>query len=323
MRAGNEPTRTFSHRTAQQQREELDKALSSQSREEKQRRRDAAAMELVRREQPESLGAPFTTEEARVVFGSTELSSNVEPATVREIAQHVEDSVLSNDPARTNAARLMTRSIDEGRLRIITDEEAGQSHYDHATRAITLNRKGKASARTVAHENAHLSDHQIDATYTARKITQAGEELRSYTTPAGQYATLHYGEERAGKTLMRRIGKANRRGETAAWRDLKRRLGATTDQQALSKVFERMEALGLEPSDAHNLSDIIHAASGGKMRINYGHKQGYWNDSSRVLETWADYNASLVTNPKEAALIRELFPAETAIMDEMLEVMAG
>lgn len=321
MRAGDEPTRTFSHRTAQQQREELDKALSSQSREEKQRRRDAAAMELVRREQPESLGAPFTTEEARAVFGSTELSSNVEPATVREIAQHVEDSVLSNDPARTNAARLMARSIDEGRLRIIADEEAGQSHYDHATRAITLNRKGKASARTVAHENAHLSDHQIDATYTARKITQAGEELRDYTTPAGQYATLHYGEERAGKTLMRRIGKVNRKGETAAWRDLKRKLGVRTDQQAIESIHARRRALGLD--DVHSLSDIIHAASGGHCRINYGHKVEYWSDSSRVLETWADYNAALVTSPMEAQLIRELFPAETAIMDEMLEVMAG
>ena len=40
-----------------------------------------------------------------------------------------------------------------------------------------------------------------------------------------------------------------------------------------------------------------------------------------MLEAWADYSAALVTNPREAVLIRELFPDETAIMEEMMEAM--
>ena len=325
LKADGVNTRAFSQHTVAEQHDELGKVTSSQPAEEKRRRREAAFMEQIRRNAPESLEVPYTTPEALSAYGSTELASNVEPEAVRKLAQCVEDSMLSDDPARRNAARLVARSIDESRLRIIIEENAETSSYNANTKAITLNAKGKASARTVVHENAHLNDHQLDASYTAKKITQTGEELRSYTTPAGQYATLHYGEERAGRTLMRRIGKVNRRGETAAWRDLKRRLEARTDQQAMDAIHERRRALGLGLDDVHSLSDIIHAASGGRLhcRINYGHKVEYWSDSSRVLETWADYNAALVTNPMEAQLIRELFPAETAIMDEMLEVMAG
>lgn len=323
LKAEGVNTRAFSQHTSAEQHDKLGEVTSSQPAEEKRRRREAAAMEQIRRDAPESLEVPYTTPEALSVYGSTELTGNVEPEAVRKLAQGVEDSMLSDDPARRSAARLVARSIDEGRLTITIDEGAETSSYSTNTRAITLNGKGKASARTVVHENAHLSDHQLDATYTAKKITQDGEELRTYTTPAGQYATLHYGEQRAGKTLMRRIGKVNRRGETAAWRDLKRRLGARNDQEAMNAIRERRIAAGLEASEVHGLSDIINAASGGRWWINYRHEPGYWSEHSRVLEAWADYCAALITNPKEAALIRELFPQETAIMDEILEVMAG
>ena len=76
-----------------------------------------------------------------------------------------------------------------------------------------------------------------------------------------------------------------------------------------------------------SLADIVHASSNGKVDIGAGHYKdnnggSYWNDRTRVVETWADYFTALIANPDEAALILELFPMETAIMNEMLEVIA-
>ena len=309
-------------------------AKSSQNREEKQRRRNAAQMEEVRRNAPESLAVPYETDEAKAVYGSAELASTVEPRALSELLQGVEKSALSDDPARRNATRLIARDVSEGRMKVKVNPDADTSHYLPGERTIELSTRGKASARTVAHEAAHLHDHQLNATYVAEKITQDGTELREFVTPEGQYATTHYGEERGrGMTLHRRLGITNRKGETAAWRDLKRRLGAKDDADALRTLRARVTSAGLEPSEASSLSDMLHAASNGRVRFLSGHRPKtitrdgrtitvpYWNESTRVIEAWADYGAALVTSPREAALMRELFPEETAIMEEIMEAM--
>lgn len=100
-----------------------------------------------------------------------------------------------------------------------------------------------------------------------------------------------------------------------------------SDEDTRLFIKSKAKSLGLNAFSMHNMSDIVHSSSNGTVAFGYGHfhKKGerpYWNNSNRTVEVWADYFASLLTNNKEAAFIRYLFPDETAIMEEILEVMA-
>lgn len=306
----------------------------------KQERRRKAAMADV----PE-----FKTAEAKAVLGSTELAAKIDSDTVRKLASDVEDAMSSSDSARRNAARLFAADAKDGRLKIEVVPGAENSNYNMHTKTVTLNESGKASARTIFHEDAHLHDHQSTVAYKSEKPGGDGRRVvREHATSPSDWTTTWYGVERGGKTLANRLGRASRggKGDTAAWRNLKKRLGVRTDSEARAAIRAKIEETGLLDSDGQyskikSLSDIVHAASNGKVEFGYGHwpkqrkradgtvvmRDGkpvmdpYWNETTRVLEPWADFSASLLTNPREAALIRELFPDEAAIMDEIMEAM--
>lgn len=168
-----------------------------------------------------------------------------------------------------------------------------------------------------------------------RESTVNGGADVEQATSAGDWSSMR--SEHGSKTLASRF-RASRSDETPAWRSLKKRLGAETDDEVMAKIYESDPDIAEHPSDFESLSDIINAASNGKKYIKHRHRfrrdadgniirdrhgnpVPYWDNTTRVIETWADYSASLVVNEGESRLIQKLFPEEAAIMDSMMEVM--
>ena len=330
------PTQSFRWLATDGQHGGLEAALSPSAKSQRKQERNRKIAERAMEETPSLASA-----EANTALSSTELNAKIDSGTARQLAERVDDAMKSGDAARMNAARLFAKGVDEDRLRILSTN-AGESKYHPDKKAFTLTAEGAQTTRTIFHEDRHLHDHQSTVTYTAEKMSKNGTELREYTVTDANYTTLGYGAERAGATLENRLGRASKggKGDTAAWRDLKKRLGAKTDDEAKAAIKSKIEAAGLKTSEIRSLSDFVHAASNGKVDFKFGHwpkplmrdgepvmRDGkpvmipHWNETTRVIEPWADYGASLLDNPREAALIRELFPVETGIMDEIAEAM--
>lgn len=297
-------------------RSELKTARKAAAEEEKERRRVAAL-----------------SDEAKVVFESKQFVDTFGAATATRMESSIDDAMNSGDSRRINAAKLLSKDIKDGfEVESVT---TGGSKYLTSVDRVQFDADGAQSPRAIAHELAHRRDYQSTLSYTASKITHDGIADVTLTTSAGSWSTMSF--EYANRTLASRF-KANRDGVTPAWRDLKRRLGVRNDAEVMTKIIEANPDIADHRNDYEGLSDIIHAASNGKQRISAGHffrtdvdgrvirdirgnPVPYWDDTTRVIEPWADYSASLVVNEREAALIQWLFPEETAIMDAMMEVM--
>lgn len=304
---------------------EADEALSRSER--KAARRALIAEELERRRLVDM------SDEARAVEDSARFVEQFGSSVAMDMASAIDGAIKSGDPDRANAARLLAKDIAEGfEVESVT---ADGSKFIPATGEVRFSPDGAHSTRTIAHELAHRRDFVSELNYTARKIGRDGMEDVTLATSAGKWSSMEF--ELDNKTLASRF-RANGRGVTPAWRDLKKRLGVKTDAEAEKKLHELRRAAGLTEDAAESLSDIIHAASNGQIRFRHGHfdrtdadgntvrdARGnpvpYWDGTTRVIEVWADYSASLVVSERESRLIRQLFPDECAIMDAMMEVM--
>ena len=290
-----------------------------------------AAHRLAEEEEKERRRIAALSEEAKAVFENERFVETFGTATASRTEAAIDGAMKSGDVRRVNAAKLLAKDIADGfEVESVTAEG---SKYLTGTGKVQFSPDGAQSPRTIAHELAHRRDDLSALSYTVRKLT--GDV--TLTTSSGSWSSMDF--EHGNKTLAWRF-RASRRGVTPAWRDLKRRLEATTDTEVMAKIYEANPDIADHPSDFAGLSDIIHAASNGKKRIWHGHfwlkdadgnvirdgngnKVPYWNDTTRVIETWADYSAALVSNGREAALIQQLFPEEAAIMDAMMEVMVS
>ena len=271
------------------------------------------------------------SDEAKVVFGSKQFVKTFGNAAASRTETAIEDAMRSGDGRRVNAARLLSRDIKEGFE--VERVDSGGSRYLTGTGKVKLDKDGASSVRTIAHELAHRRDELSALSYIATKLTGDVE----LTTSAGSWSSMDF--EHGNRTLAARF-RASKNGVTPAWKALKRRLKVKSDDEVMAKIYEANPDIVDHPSDFVSLSDIIRAASNGKKSLGYGHayKTGangsvirdargnpvpYWDDTTRVIETWADYSAALVTSEREAQLIQEMFPDEAAIMDAMMEVMVS
>ena len=293
----------------------------------KAERKNATLQEVERRR------VAALSDEAKVPMSSRQFTSTFGHSVASDAERAIDDAMKSGDAARINAARLLSRDIRDGFE--VASLTAGKSCYHTETGRVEFTPDGATSFRTIAHELAHRRDFERALSYVARKITADGEKDVGLTTSAGAWSSTEF--EHGNRTLSSRF-RTNSRGVTPAWRDLKRRLGVGSDVEVVEKVNHLRKSVGLSRDEIESLSDIINAASGGKVSLGYGHPYRtdsdgnpvlgadgkpvpYWNDTTRTIETWADYSASLVSNGRESRLIRELFPDECAIMDAMMEVM--
>lgn len=275
-----------------------------------------AAHRLAEEEEKERRRIAALSEEAKAVFENERFVETFGTATASRTEAAIDGAMKSGDVRRVNAAKLLAKDIADGFE--VESVAAEGSKYLTGTGKVQFSPDGAQSPRTIAHELAHRRDDLSSLSYTARKKTADGHADVTLTTSTGSWSTMSF--EHGNKTLASRF-KASRSGVTPAWRDLKRRLRVRSDAEAKAKLNELRKNAGLARHDAQSLSDIIHAASNGEVSLGYNHAVSYWDDTTRVIETWADYNASLVINGREAKLIQELFPDEVAIMDAMMEVM--
>lgn len=292
-----------------------------------------AARKMATLEEAERRRIENLSDEAKTVFGSKDFVDTFGTAAASRTESAIDNAIKSGDRRRANAAKLLARDIEDGfEVESVT---ARGSKFIPSTGRVQFSPDGAQSARTIAHELAHRRDWRSALSYIAKKITQGGMADVTLTTPAGDWSTLSF--EHGNKTLAARF-RANGKGVTPAWKALKKRLGAKSDDEAKAKLVQLRREAGLSTSDVESLSDIVHAASNGEVSLGYGHRYKtdadgnvirdargnpvpYWDDTTRIIETWADYSASLVSNGREAQLIQQLFPEECAIMDAMMEVM--
>lgn len=272
-------------------------------------RREATLKPRRAKENEMKYGIPLKTDEAKTAITSKWFFNELGSDNAFDVAQMIDDAIASGDKNRALAAKIFVNRLS-GDSPFNAAYDGKRSFFDPLTGMITF-KNHRIEGDTAIHEIAHLIDFKVSIPFGKSSST------------SGSFSSFLF-SSRSGDSL-RSMMKIADNGETQSWTELKRRIGASSDDEA-EEILESLIGDRLQGVKSRLLSDMIHGASNGKVDLGFGHYDesgnSYWDNRTRVLELWADYFSTLIMRPDELALISELFPTETSIMNEMLEVIA-
>ncbi|MBQ9043838.1 MAG: hypothetical protein IJ111_13615 [Eggerthellaceae bacterium] len=263
------------------------------------------------------------TAEGIAMRDSQKLQKAFKPETAARLGCAVEESILSGDATRANAARVFARTV-EGEAKYRRVRNITTARYVPTRREIQIpvikGPDGKNLPRerydlpekVVVHETLHLEDYQGSVNFgidgSLRTSTRQFSS-HQFTTGDG-YIRTHLAED---------------------WADIEQAAvaaGKTVDDFLLDGLAE----YGIGGQDAGPrsfFSDFVDAASNGAVSFGYSHtgeRPGYWLERGGAnigTECIANYGGSAVANPVEYEAIKRFFPRASGTLDKLLEAMAN
>lgn len=252
----------------------------------------------------------LSTAEGIAIRDNESLQKAFKPETAARLGASVENSIVSGDATRANAAKVFRDAVEDDARYARLSNGVDKAQYNPATKQVEIQADFDADPRTVVHETFHLRDFQQSIPYG-----QYG-----WKTTGNAYSSMRFSDS-SGCYLKNRI-----LDDWGALESQAAAEGKTTEEY----LRGRIETAGLRPiryEDSGFVSDMIDAASNGVVRFSGGHTYAdpdYWNHAGAVqTEFLANYGGSAVCNPVEYELMRELFPTSCGTMDEIIEAMAN
>ena len=187
-------------------------------------------------------------------------------------------------------------------MKILDKNYSGTPHYALSERGIRFNiaidRAGlfQRPYQSTFHELGHLIDHFMNEGYMSVTYKNGlfGDTLRA---EAAEYIRL-------------------------TTKKLKPRMGAKT--LADSKVYKEIKRglLLISEENLHEVSDIWHGATLGKVDVGHGHYESdYWtknNGANLVKETFAHMFCATIQSPESLAAVKKYFPRSYSVFEKMI-----
>lgn len=99
--------------------------------------------------------------------------------------------------------------------------------------------------------------------------------------------------------------------------------GLSIEDMLYSKYPEAFEKKGRLKEEYRGVSDIINGMTNGKVKLGYGHKNDYWENTYKLSkETFAQYGRFLYdNNPDVMKMVNEIFPETTSSVSNILKAI--
>ena len=250
------------------------------------------------------------TAEGIAMRDSQKLQKAFKPETAARLGCAVEDSILSGDATRANAARVFARTVQgEAKYRRVRNIEWAQ--YVPHRREVQIPTRQDALPKVVVHETLHLEDRQGTVRFgiDGSLVTSTRQYSSHQFTTGNGYIRMHLQED---------------------WADIVNAASAA-GKSAKQYLLDSMDELGLanDYEGRAFFSDFVDAASNGTVQLGWAHTYkdaNYWTVrgcENVGTECLANYGGSAVTNPVEYRAIKRFFPRASGTLDDLLEAMAN